>query len=95
MRRRSTRFSMLLVAFVLVTQLAAFAPVTQAMECGGGTSQAQARPMQRTPTRQADADGCRLKCRREYRRCLRLAGNNLRRKRACYIRYKNCMMRCG
>lgn len=94
MRREATRFSVLLAAFILVMQLSALAPVTQAMQCGTGAT-TQMRPIGRTPTRQSDADGCRLKCRREYRRCLRLAGNNKRRKRACYIRYNSCMMRCG
>ncbi|HEY0324171.1 MAG TPA: hypothetical protein VGC66_24710 [Pyrinomonadaceae bacterium] len=93
MKREAARFSLMVATFILLTQFSAFNTITTAMQGGGnGNKTAQ---MQTMPTRQANADACRKKCRIAYRQCLRRAGGNAARRRACYNRYKTCLMHCG
>ncbi|MCA1558043.1 MAG: hypothetical protein LC731_05825, partial [Acidobacteria bacterium] len=38
---------------------------------------------------------CYRACRRQYNRCLYAAGGNRGRRRACAVRFRNCVKRCG
>lgn len=107
MKRETARFSLLVVTFVLVTQLFALAPLTQAMQCGGqGNGNKKqtyamrvdpdpAQPGTRGRRRRGMGRNCGWRCRREYSRCLANAGGNQGRRRACAVRYRNCLRRCG
>lgn len=99
MKREATRFSMMAVTFILVTQLFAPVPVSEA-----GQSERQRTYSMRVDPQPGQGQGrrrrrggegwCYRRCRREYDRCLAYAGNNWGRRRACQIRYRNCVRRC-
>ena len=97
MKKDAKRFYLLVVAFVLMTQVFALAPVAH------GTPQGNKRtymkkippPMQPTTNTSTGQDyRCRRSCRRQYNRCLYWAGTNRGRRRACAVRYRNCLKRC-
>jgi hypothetical protein len=94
MKREAARFSLMVATFILITQLSAISTVTQAVQTENKNQTYQMRSMP-TPTRQANADACRRKCRRVYNRCLQAAGTNAARRRACRSRYGTCLMHCG
>lgn len=97
MKREAARFSMMAVTFILVTQLFAPAPVSEA-----GQSERQRtysmrvdpQPGSQDQGRRRGRSWCYRRCRREYNRCLAYAGNNWGRRRACQIRFRNCVRRC-
>lgn len=101
MKRKAMHYSMMLATFMLVTQLFAFAPVSQA----GQSERRQrtysmrvdpsAQPGTRRMRRRGQQNWCYRRCRREYSRCLSWAGGNMGRRRACAVRYRNCVRRCS
>ena len=94
MRRETTRFSLLIVTLILVTQIFALYTTTQAV---------QPRKNKQTYMRKIPSESqvsrrqrrCLLNCRREFQRCLNWAGRNQGRRRACEVRGRNCVRRCG
>lgn len=94
MRRRSTRLSILIVIFILVTQLAALSTVTQAVQPQGNKQTY----MRKIPPQGQVSRGqrrCLQRCKREFERCIERAGGSERRKRACESRGRSCVRRCG
>ena len=99
------RFSMMSIAFILFTQL--FMPATIPQAAQGGTKRARAMRVDPNPgMNSARGEGrrrrgnsgqgrCYRGCRRQYSRCLYWAGGNRGRRRACAVRYRNCVRRCG
>ena len=94
MKRGVTRFSMLFVAFILLAQLSALSPVTQAV---------QSNKNRQTYMRKIPSEGqvsnsqkrCLRRCKRALDICLARAGNNRGRQRACAVRGRACARRCG
>lgn len=100
MKRKAARFSMLAATFVMVIELFAFAPIVQAEPQGNRQRTYSMRvdpssqPGRRGRRRSGGYNWCGRRCRREYSRCLSYAGNNWGRRRACAVRYRNCVRRC-
>lgn len=47
------------------------------------------------PTRRHPGNHCRIRCRVAYDRCLHLAGSDAAKKKACAVRFRWCLRRCG
>ncbi|HEX8747180.1 MAG TPA: hypothetical protein VF717_08260 [Pyrinomonadaceae bacterium] len=105
MKREVTRFSMMVVIVMLVTQLYSAVPVSQAFQ---SDNRPQRRSMRIDPTttttttqssqstgQQGGQNWCYRRCRRQYSRCLSYAGESRGRRRACTIRFRNCVRRCA
>ncbi|HEX8174703.1 MAG TPA: hypothetical protein VF543_06250 [Pyrinomonadaceae bacterium] len=100
MKREVTRFSMMVVIVMLVTQLYGAIPVSQAFQSDNRPQRRSMRidPQTEPGTRTGQRGGqnwCYRRCRREYSRCLSYAGRSWGRRRACAIRYRNCVRRCA
>lgn len=94
MKREATRFSLLIVTIILVTQLAALSTVTQAAQ----TQRGKQTYMRKIPSEGQVSSGqrrCLRRCKREFERCIEQAGGSERRRRACEARGRNCVRRCG
>ena len=100
MKREVTRFSMMAVVVLLVTQLYSVVPPAQAFQNNNRPRTYSMRIDPNTqPGRRRGQQGrqnwCYRRCRREYSRCLSYAGSNWGRRRACIRRYRNCVRRCS
>jgi hypothetical protein len=110
MKRETRGFSLLVVTLILVSQLVTFAPVAQAIQgenrnrtysmradppAKPAKQVARSRAINRAINQGGTQYRCYRRCRREYSRCLYWAGGNRGRRRACAIRYRNCLRRCG
>lgn len=103
MKRETTRFSLLVVTFALAAQLFIIMPVAQTAQDNRNGNRKRTYAMRVDPgaSQQQNSNGnglgrnCRWRCRRTYSRCLAYAGNNPGRRRACAVRYRNCLRRCG
>jgi hypothetical protein len=100
MKREVTRFSMMVVIVMLVTQLYSAVPVSQAFQSDNRPQRRSMRidpntqPSQRTG-QQGGQRWCYRRCRRQYSSCLSYAGTSRGRRRACAVRYRNCVRRCS
>lgn len=91
------RFYLLAVIVILVTQLYSTVPVAQAFQ-GDRTYSMRVDPPSQPGSRRGRGRGqnwCYRRCRRQYSRCISYAGNNRGRRRACIVRYRNCLRRCS
>ncbi|HKS28785.1 MAG TPA: hypothetical protein VJS44_13250 [Pyrinomonadaceae bacterium] len=98
MRRKATRFSMMVAVVILVTQLYSVVPVSQAFQGNRNRTYSMRVDPSTQPGRGRGRGGqnwCYRRCRREYSRCLEYAGGNAGRRRACARRYRNCVRRCS
>lgn len=53
------------------------------------------RGRRRRERRMQGGNWCYRGCRRQYSQCLNFAGGNQGRRRACAVRYRNCIRRCA
>ncbi len=88
------RFSKLFVAFILITQLYALSPVTQAVQTNNN-KQTYMRKIPSSGKITASQKRCLERCKPALDRCLAQAGNNERKKRSCAVRARSCARRCG
>lgn len=99
MKREATRFSLMVVIMILVTQLYSAVPVSHAAQ---NNNRPRTYSMRIDPNtqpgrgsrRRSGQNWCFRRCRREYRNCLSYAGTSYGRRRACAVRYRNCLRRC-
>ena len=94
MKRAIRCLSKLFLAFLLITQLYTFLPLTQAVQTNGN-KQTYMKKIPSSGKITASQKRCAEKCKPALDRCLAQAGNSQRRKRACAIRARNCARRCG
>lgn len=95
MKREATRFSMLVVTFILVTQIFALSPVTQGVQKTRNEKQTY---MRKIPSERQVSSGqrrCLRRCKRAFEQCIEQAGGNAGRRRACEARGRACVRRCG
>ncbi len=97
--KRAVKIShMLVVAFVLVSQVSALALTAQAALQGNKRTYMKKIPPPAQPINNNSGTGqnyrCIRRCRRAYNQCLFWAGNNRGRRRVCAVRYRNCVKRC-
>ncbi len=105
--RTAMRFSLMAVTIILVTQLYSIIPVSQASQ---SENRNRTYSMRVDPNTQTDngrgrrgrrrgrggyGNWCNRRCRREYSACLGYADGNAGRRRACAVRYRNCLRRCS
>jgi hypothetical protein len=101
MKREATRFSMMAVIVILVTQLYTIVPVSQAFQSENVNQRTYSMRVDpgsqpgRGRGRRNQSYRCQRRCRREYSRCLSYAGTSWGRRRACAVRYRNCVRRCA
>jgi hypothetical protein len=103
MKREATRFSMMAVIVILVTQLYTIVPVSQAFQSENvnqRTYSMRVDPASQPGRRRGrglinQGYRCQRRCRREYNICLTYAGTSRGRRRACAVRYRNCVRRCA
>lgn len=100
MKREVTRFSMMAVMVMLLTQLYIAVPVSQASQSDNRQRTASMRVNPNTqPGRRRGQQGgqyrCYRRCRREYNSCLSYAGSSRGLRRACAVRYRKCIRRCS
>lgn len=99
MKREATRFSMMAVTVILITQLYSSVPVSPAFQSENRPRTYSMRVDPNTQPgrgrRRGGQNWCYRRCRREYNRCISYAGENRGRRRACIIRYRNCLRRCS
>ena len=102
MKREATRFSLMAVTFILVTQLYSVLPITQAFQSENRNQRTYSmrvdpgeQPGMRGRRRRGGQNWCARRCRYQYSQCLSYAGNNWGRRRACAVRYRNCVRRCS
>jgi hypothetical protein len=97
MKRKAVRLSLMAVTFILVMQLFTPVPVSQAGQ-GNRKRTYSMRIDPETPSqgrgRRKQGNWCFRRCRRQYNRCLIYAGTNWGRRRACTVRFRNCVKRC-
>lgn len=88
MKSKHLRFSLLLVVLALTAQLSLATPSLRVgQNANSSTTMGEAtRPMPRP---------CQRRCRVSYGMCLRRADGNPGRRRACMMRYRNCLRHCG
>ncbi|MBD0370896.1 MAG: hypothetical protein ICV60_08685 [Pyrinomonadaceae bacterium] len=103
--RKATRFSLMAVTVILITQLYSVISVSQAFQSENRNrtysmrvdqpSQPGMRGRRGRRGRGGYGNWCWRRCRREYSACLGYAGGNAGRRRACAVRYRNCIRRCS
>jgi hypothetical protein len=90
MKSNIVRLSMLFVLLALTPQMSpAWTSAGNAQNTNSSTMSAEPEHPRHAPSRH-----CRTRCAREYRMCVRAAGNNPGRRRSCAVRYRNCLRRC-
>ena len=99
MKREATRFSMMAVIVILVTQLYTIVPVSQAFQSENVNQRTYSMRVdpgsQPGRGRRNQSYRCQRRCRRGYSICLTYAGTSRGRRRACAVRYRNCVRRCA
>jgi hypothetical protein len=111
MRRGAAQLFLLSITFILVMQLfTPVQAAAQGNGRGNGQGRNRKYSMRIDPDSQPGqrrrqrrraermmqrGNWCYRGCRRQYAQCLNFAGGNQGRRRACAIRYRNCIRRCA
>lgn len=94
MIREAIRFFLMILVFILVTQLYALSPPAQAVQTNGN-KQTYMRKIPSSGKISSRQKRCVERCKPALDRCLAQAGNSEKRKRSCAVRARNCARRCG
>ena len=88
MNRGYMGLSLLIVAVAIAAQLSLFFPAAQA----GQNMYASNIPTPAANVTTRRGNPCRKRCATNYRTCINFAGASTR---ACKVRYRNCLKKCG
>lgn len=90
MKNTRIRFSLLIAVLALTAQLSFVNAPVQAQNANSSQTMESTAPQTRPMP-----NLCQRRCRATYSRCLRMADGNPGRRRACLVRYRNCVRHCG
>ncbi|MDT4969570.1 MAG: hypothetical protein QOJ64_4307 [Acidobacteriota bacterium] len=89
MKHQHARFLLFMLAMALTAQMSiASSTLTRVQNTNSSTISEQ-------DTRVPAPSRCRIRCRRAYGVCIRLADGSAARRRSCMLRYRTCLRRCG
>lgn len=89
MKHKHARFLLFVLAMALTAQMSiASSTLTRVQNTNSSTVSEQ-------DTRVPAPSRCRVRCRRAYGICVRWSHGDPGRRRACIVRYRNCLRRCG
>ena len=97
-RKMKSNFVRLSVVFALFALTPQVLPAVSAVAAGqNSNSSMMGESMRAQPghSRRGRSSRCTSRCSWTYRSCVRSAGDNRGRRRACAVRYRNCVRRCS